>query len=103
MYRVAMRQMMGIFAELDRKSIVYKLRAARQRARANGRCEGRKPFGVREGEQAIISRMLELKAQGGNWEAISRQLNAEGLKTRTGNEWFPASVRRTVLAQAITQ
>jgi hypothetical protein len=33
MYRVAMRQMMGVFAELDRKSIVYKLRAARQRSR----------------------------------------------------------------------
>src|SRR6266446_290173 len=41
MYRVAMRQMMGVFAELDRKSIVFKLRAARQRKKiATGRCEG---------------------------------------------------------------
>lgn len=44
--RTAMRQMLGIFAELDRKSTVHKLRAARQRERLKNPDykEGRKFF-----------------------------------------------------------
>ena len=39
-YRSAMRQMLGVFAELDRKTIVIKLRAARQRKKQQtGRCQ----------------------------------------------------------------
>jgi len=99
-YRSAMRQMLGVFAELDRKTIVLKLRAARQRKKARtGRCEGRKPFGFRDGEQKIVARMKSLKAEGRNWEGISSTLNSEGFKTRSGGSWFPATVRRIVLAQ----
>jgi site-specific DNA recombinase len=97
MYRVAMRQIMGVFAELDRKSIVFKLRAARQRKKAaTGRCEGRMPFGFREGEQAIIDRIKADRAQGRNYEQIARDLNSEGVKPRTG-KWYPANVRKIVL------
>jgi DNA invertase Pin-like site-specific DNA recombinase len=97
MYRVAMRQMMGVFAELDRKSIVYKLRAARQRKKtATGRCEGRMPYGFREGEQQIIDRIKADRAAGKNYEQIARDLNAEGIKPRTG-KWYPANVRKIVL------
>lgn len=99
-YRSAMRQMLGVFAELDRKTIVLKLRAARQRKKQQtGRCEGRKPFGFRNGEQQIVARMKALKAEGRNWEHISNALNADGFKTRSGGSWFPATVRRIVLAQ----
>jgi DNA invertase Pin-like site-specific DNA recombinase len=99
-YRSAMRQMLGVFAELDRKTIVLKLRAARQRKKARtGRCEGRKPFGFRDGEHQIVARMKALKAEGRNWEQISNQLNADGFKTRSGGSWFPATVRRIVLAR----
>jgi site-specific DNA recombinase len=99
MYRVAMRQIMGVFAELDRKSIVFKLRAARQRKKAaTGRCEGRMPYGFREGEQAIINRIKAERAQGRNYEQISRDLNSEGVKPRTG-KWYPANVRKIVIAQ----
>jgi DNA invertase Pin-like site-specific DNA recombinase len=100
MYRVAMRQMMGVFAELDRKSIVYKLRAARQRKRVrDGWCEGRKPFGSRAGEDAVIARMKELRATGATWDSIAGTLNAEGLKPRKGKAWYATSVRRIVVAQ----
>jgi site-specific DNA recombinase len=101
MYRDAMRQMMGVFAELDRKAIVYKLRAARNRKKAaTGRCEGRKPFGFRPGEEVAVARMKALKAAGGNWESISKTMNAEGFTTRSGGSWFPATVRRIVLSNA---
>jgi len=100
MYRVAMRQLMGVFAELDRKSIVYKLRAARQRKRSrDGWCEGRKPFGSRPGEDATIDRMKSLRAAGATWEVIASTLNAEGMRPRQGKAWYATSVRRIVIAQ----
>jgi DNA invertase Pin-like site-specific DNA recombinase len=100
MYRVAMRQMMGVFAELDRKSIVYKLRAARQRKRQQtGRCEGRKPFGSRPGEDSIIARMKQLRVAGETWESIAKILNEEKLMPRKGKQWYATSIRRVVVAQ----
>lgn len=41
-HRIAMRQMAGVFAELEKNRLVAKLRAARERKRAEmGRCGGR--------------------------------------------------------------
>lgn len=98
--RVAMRQMLGVFAQLDRANIVLKLRAARQRKKAaTGRCEGRLPYGSHEGEQAILARMKALHASGSNWEKISATLNTKGVKTRSGGKWYPATVRRIVLGK----
>jgi DNA invertase Pin-like site-specific DNA recombinase len=99
-YRSAMRQMLGVFAELDRKTIVLKLRAARNRKKAQtGRCEGRKPFGHYDGEAAILARIRDLSVQGLNYEQSAKVLNAEGFNTRSGGSWFPATVRRIVLAK----
>jgi site-specific DNA recombinase len=98
-YRSAMRQMLGVFAELDRKTIVLKLRAARNRKKAQtGRCEGRKPFGHYDGESEIRTRILGLRVSGGNYENIAKALNGEGLKTRSGGQWYPATVRRILLS-----
>ena len=91
-----MRQMLGVFAELDRQTIVLKTRAARERIRATGaRCEGRKPYGTRDGEQAVIARIREMHAAGSNYEQIAKQLNAEGIASRKGS-WFGSTVRRIV-------
>jgi DNA invertase Pin-like site-specific DNA recombinase len=96
--RVAMRQMLGIFAELDRKSIKYKLRAARTRARTkNGRCEGRKPFGDRPGEQDTVKRMQQLSTEGLSVAGICKRLNDEGIKPRGSKkygvgEWYPQQI-----------
>jgi len=99
--RKLMRTIMGAIAEYDKQMLVLKLRAAKQRNKIQkpGWSEGRKPFGFRDGEKEIIVRMKALKATGGNWESVSNTLNAEGFKTRSGGSWFPATVRRIVLAQ----
>jgi|SRR5215472_12259948 len=90
--RVAMRQMMGVFAQLDRANIVLKLRAARQRAKAkNGRCEGRKPYGFREGEAKVLAHMKDL-SETSTYADIAIVLNNAGIKTRTGGQWFPGTV-----------
>jgi hypothetical protein len=58
--------------------------------------EGRKLFGSRPGEEKVITRMTELRAQGLNYPAIAQALNTEGLRPQSGGSWFPASVSRTL-------
>lgn len=101
--RKLMRTIMGAIAEYDKMMVVLKLRAARQRTKAKGgkyegrNCEGRKPYGTREGEQAVITRVKSLHASGSNYEAIAKRLNADKVKSRSGGKWFPANVRRVIL------
>jgi site-specific DNA recombinase len=103
-YRSAMRQMLGVFAELDRKTIVLKLRAARQRVREQrGRCEGRKPYGFHAGEQTILNRIKAMHTDGKNYEAIAHALNTKGVKTRSNGLWYPATVRRILLKSPSSQ
>lgn len=93
--RVMMRQIFGSVAQYEKTQIVAKLRAARIRAKAkSGRCEGRKPFGFREGEPETLARMRKLEGQGLNYTEIADALNKAGVKTRYGSAWFPATVSR---------
>jgi DNA invertase Pin-like site-specific DNA recombinase len=96
--RKLMRTVMGAFAEYEKQMIVLKLRVARQRKKATaGRCEGHKPFGHYEGEQEVLGKMRGLYAVDGNWETIAAALNSEGVKTRSGGKWFPATVRKILI------
>lgn len=96
--RVLIRQLLGAVAEFEKATIVIKLRAARMRQRhATGRCEGRKPYGQRPGEQAVVERMRQLrrKPRGGerlSYAGIAARLNAEGVNSRTGRPWRASSV-----------
>lgn len=97
--RVLLRQMMGAFAEYERKMIVQKLRGARQRVRArDGRCEGRKPYGKDVDEQAIIERMKALRSQRMAVDTIADELNSAGLKPRAGKQWYATQVSRVLKA-----
>src|ERR1035437_9334844 len=92
--RILMRQLMGAVAQYDKSQIVLKLRGARQRMKAaTGRCEGRKPYGERDGEAAVIGRMRELRAAGMAYQHIAATLNSEGVTTRTaGARWRGCTV-----------
>lgn len=107
--RRLMRQMMGAFAEYERSMIVAKLKGARQRVKAKeGRCEGRKPYGTRPGEQAVLNRMQTLRAHGTAWNTIADILNSEGITTRTGKRrdgsecrWHATTVQQILKAQGV--
>lgn len=94
------RQILGAVAEFDKTSIVLKLKAARVRARREkGRCEGRKPYGERDGEAATMDliRSLRRKPKGGtrmSFDAIAEKLNQDGIPSRTGKPWHPEVIRR---------
>ena len=89
-------------AQFEKAVIVSKLKAARVRKRrAEGRCEGRKPFGTRPGEAEVVVLIQKLrrKPRGGerlSFAAIAERLNAEGHPTRTGKPWAPETVRGIV-------
>ena len=95
--RTLIRQVLSAVAQFDKSVTVLKLRAARERLRRKGhRVEGRKPYGFRPDEQAIVEHMRALRAKPRgerlSFEGIAAQLNAEGHTTRYGKAWTRAAV-----------
>lgn len=98
--RILMRQLMGAVAQYDKSQIVLKLRGARQRKKvAEGRCEGRKPYGDREAEAAVVDRMRELRSSGMNYRQIAATLTAEGVPTRTVAERWRGYTVNSILGR----
>lgn len=95
------RQVLGAISEWQKSVDVQKLRAARVRIRkSEGRCEGRKPYGVTNDEQGVINKMVALRTEGVSIAEIAKQLNEAGIKprkaTRAGKDaiWHPTMVQR---------
>lgn len=100
--RVLMRQLMGAVAQYDKSQIVAKLRGARMRMKAaEGRCEGRKPFGHYHGEDLAIGRIRELRATGIGFDRIAAVLNTERVPTRSGKPWHGIVVNRILRNTAL--
>ena len=96
----ALVEIQGVFAELEKNLLVQKLARARaQKRRDEGRCEGRKPFGFREGEPDVLEHIRKLvgkpkgKPRLGPYQ-IARILNGEGHPSRSGKPWTGPSVKR---------
>jgi DNA invertase Pin-like site-specific DNA recombinase len=105
--RTAMRQMMGVFAQLDRAMVVARMRAGRRQKEAKGGYAGRGSprLGQRSdagelvadsAEQATIARMAELGGQGLSLRQIGGRLEAEGLLPKRGGRWHPTVIRRVL-------
>lgn len=98
------RQVLGAISEWEKSVVVQKLRAARVRMRkTQGRCEGRKPYGQTEAEQAIIAKMVAYRSEGLSVVEIAKRLNSDGIKprneTRAGKvaTWHPTMVQRILV------
>jgi DNA invertase Pin-like site-specific DNA recombinase len=90
---VLVRQILGAVAQFDKSSIVSKLRTARQAKRnATGRCEGRKPYGSRLGEEVGVKMIHDLRRQGLSLASITASLTEARIPTRSGKPWTRASV-----------
>jgi len=96
--RRLIRQVLGAVAEFEKRVLVLKLRAARERVRKRtGRCEGRKPYGTHSGERAVIARIRQLrrkpvKGRRQSFASVAASLNAEGHRNRAGRIWSPQMV-----------
>jgi DNA invertase Pin-like site-specific DNA recombinase len=82
------RQILAAVSEFERCCIVMKLRGARDRIKAEtGRCDGRKPYGMHEGEAATLSLMRTWRQRGATYQDIADKLNEQKVLTRGGHEW----------------
>ena len=109
--RTAIRQVQGVFAELDRKTVVKRLRDGRRAKAAEGKhAVGQYAFGYegtgkgrqrdagpQEGEQLAVARIVELRAAGETYRAIAGALDSEGLRPRRAASWSAAAVRNVAL------
>jgi DNA invertase Pin-like site-specific DNA recombinase len=90
--RILIRQVLGSVAEFNKRELVGKLAKARARIRkAAGRCEGRKPFGARDGEAETVKRIRELRRE--SLRQVAARLDEEGRATRSGKPWSAEAVR----------
>lgn len=103
--RTAMRQMMGVFAQLDRGMTVAKLRRGRRIKGEKGQyAYGAPPYGwaahkkeltEEEMEQAGRARARQLRDEDElSLREIAAVLEAEGLHPKRGERWHPETVRR---------
>ncbi|MGW3498134.1 recombinase family protein [Streptomyces sp. NPDC001020] len=103
--RTAMRQMMGVFAQLDRGMTVAKLRRGRRIKGEKGQyAYGAPPYGWQahknelteeEMEQAGRARARQLGDEDElSYREIAAALNAEGIRPKRGDRWHPETVRR---------
>jgi DNA invertase Pin-like site-specific DNA recombinase len=113
--RTALRQIIGVFAQLERGMIAARMRSGRQRkAEDGGYAYGSPPFGwvALNGElvpdateQATLARIMELRNAGESYRSIAATLTAEGKapkgKTNRKGEavagvWHPETLRKIV-------
>jgi DNA invertase Pin-like site-specific DNA recombinase len=100
--RRLIRQVLGAVSEFEKRVIVLKLRAARERKRSRGeRVEGVKPYGHFLTEQAVVARMKQLrrkpvKGRRRSLAVIADELNAEGYRNRAGREWSSQMVHHVL-------
>lgn len=91
--RTLIRQFMGALAQWEKSSLVKKLALARARARAQGRCDGAKPYGQNPNERAILQLLINLTDMGTlTPTGIARLFNDGGFRTRQGTEWTRQSI-----------
>jgi DNA invertase Pin-like site-specific DNA recombinase len=101
-----MRQMAGVFGQLERGMVTMRTRTGKRRKGARGGDLGGTPrFGARpedeelvsdEGEQAAIARMRELHGQGLSRRQIAEALTAEGYPAKRGGSWHQVTVGRVL-------
>jgi DNA invertase Pin-like site-specific DNA recombinase len=104
--RTAMRQMAGVFAQLERAMAIKRMRNGRAtKAETGGYAYGSPAFGQRaegkalvphEAEQRAIARIAELHSAGKSLREIVAALNAEGISPKRGTTWYPATVNRVI-------
>lgn len=102
--RTAMRQMQGVFAQLERAMIAKRMRDGRRnKARRGEHASGPAPYGWEAldgdlrpvpAELAVLRMMLDLRASGIRQVDIAAALNDAGHPTRNGGPWTQPVVSR---------
>lgn len=109
--RTALRQIVGVIAQLDRALIVKRLadgRAAKAASGAKatgayayghhgvgkGRERDAAPLPAQHHEAVALTRIVAMRSAGESYRTICAALDTEGLSPRRGDAWQPMTVRR---------
>ena len=103
--KTALRQMVGVFAQLERGMIAARLRSGRLLKAERGGYAGfgAPPYGthsvdgelvVDPSEQEAVERAVTLRSSGASLRAIAEMLTAEGYLPRRADRWHPETLRR---------
>jgi len=104
-------RLLSTLNEFERDQLAERTESAMGHLRRSGRrISGRVPFGydlASDGrnlapngqEQAILTRILGLRANGSSFARIAGELAAEGIPTKEGGQWHPATVRQILRRQ----
>jgi DNA invertase Pin-like site-specific DNA recombinase len=99
-FKVAMRQIAGAFAQLEKARLVAKLKGARERKRATGvKVEGRKSYAEMRPEMVRLAKRLHRYPVNGKRRSlrdVSSALAQAGFLTRTGRPFTAEAVSRMV-------
>jgi DNA invertase Pin-like site-specific DNA recombinase len=109
--RTAMRQMIGVFSQLERGMIASRMRAGRRlKAERGGYAYGRPPYGYRAENRELVPNELEqmamtlawnLRADGASLRLIASTLESHGYRRKNGStHWYPAQVARLLKPRA---
>ena len=102
-FKIAMRQIAGVFAQLEKARLVSKLKAARDRKRATGvKVEGRKSYAeIDAAEQggemiALVRKLRRRSPKGGrrSLREISAELAKVGFVSQSGRPYAPTAIGR---------
>jgi DNA invertase Pin-like site-specific DNA recombinase len=111
--RTALRQVVGVFSELERRLVTKRLKDGRATKAATGRkAVGTYAFGQRAGgvgrdrdavddpgELRTVQRILERRAAGQSYRHIASDLNTDKVPTKLGGSWHAMTVRNIVRRQ----
>ena len=91
----AMAQILSVFAELERRLIGERTKAALAVKKSQGVVLGR----PRTLPDKVVQRIVRERAKGRTWTAIAEALNADRVATAQGGlRWYPATVRSVAIA-----
>ncbi|MCX6397225.1 MAG: recombinase family protein [Propionibacteriales bacterium] len=108
--RTALRQMMGVFSQLERSMLTARMRAGRQmKADKGGYAFGSPPLGyeahdgalvAKADEQATVERIMSLHQGGKSLRQIAEVLAVEGRRPKRSERWHPQTLAGVIKRQA---
>jgi DNA invertase Pin-like site-specific DNA recombinase len=86
------RQILGVVSQFEKANLVAKLKHARDRKRAAGRCEGRKPVPPEViAEARRLARRNQKTGERRSLQQIANELAELGHLSPSGKAYFPGS------------
>lgn len=99
-YKVAMRQIAAVFAELEKQRLVRKLKVARDRKRTEtGKCGGRKSYAEANPTMVALAHRLHRYPVNGrrrSLRGVAAELAAQGYLSLSGKPFAAAAVARMI-------